>query len=303
MRRLVMTQIPCFAVLACGGSGPELAPPRPTGPPAAVVASAAGPDDVVVAQVAGRPVWGSCVAAQARRGATRDRALHECIDFELLAQAAEARGFATHPEVIDETRRVLVSRLVETDFERRHRTPADMTEQIDQEIQANLAALSRPEVRASAYLRVLVPAKAPADIDQRARSLADKIHAALANETGLFVNHLEDTANRIAAGSGLTIEVQSYKFAMRGQTVPPYDAALFAIPEVGRVSPVTRTEWGWDVILLTDRLEAKQRTREEVLPLVFADLRLREFERWVQGFMKTSRIARNDQLLEVEATP
>ena len=303
MRRLVV--IPCITcLLACGGaSGPDLPPPRASGPPAAVVASSAGPDDVVVAQVAGRPVWGSCVAAQARRGAARETALRECIDFELLAQAAEARGFATHPEVIDETRRVLVSRLVETDFERRYRTPADMREQIDQEIQANLDALSRPEVRASAYMRVIVPDKAPADVDQRARALADKIHAALAEETGLFASHLEDIANRIAAGSGLAIEVRRYKFAMRGQTVPAYDAALFAIPEVGRVSPVTRTEWGWDAILLTDRLEAMQRTREDVLPLVFADLRLREFERWVQGFMKTSRIARNDKLLELEASP
>ena len=63
-----MSQLSCFAVLACGGSGPELPPPRPIGPPAAVVGSSAGPDDVVVAQVAGRPVWGSCVATQARRG-------------------------------------------------------------------------------------------------------------------------------------------------------------------------------------------------------------------------------------------
>jgi len=53
----------------------------------------AGPGDAVVATVGGRPVWASCVAAQAARGTrTRRAALGECVDFELLAQAAEARG-------------------------------------------------------------------------------------------------------------------------------------------------------------------------------------------------------------------
>jgi hypothetical protein len=54
---------------------------------------AAAADDVVVALAAGRPVYGSCVAAQAERGhLSRDAALRECIDFELMAQEAERRG-------------------------------------------------------------------------------------------------------------------------------------------------------------------------------------------------------------------
>jgi hypothetical protein len=93
MRRLL-----CLVIVACGSPNP---PPTPVGPPAAIEAQRASPDDVIVAQVNGRPVWGSCVAIQAKRtGATRDAALRQCVDFELLAQSAEKRGFATNPDVV-----------------------------------------------------------------------------------------------------------------------------------------------------------------------------------------------------------
>src|SRR5262245_17970595 len=112
------------SVAACSGAPDPASTPR-AAQAVSLVAPARGSDDVVVAQVNGRPVWGSCVAAQLQRmpAATRDGALRECVDFELLAQAAETRGLAAQAEVTDETRRALVSRLVETGFEDRHRSP------------------------------------------------------------------------------------------------------------------------------------------------------------------------------------
>jgi len=139
-------------VLAACGGGTSPAPQR-TGPAATTVAPAAGPDDVIVAQVNGRPVWGSCVAAQASRGIARDAALRECVDFELLAQAAEARGLATAPEVTEGTRGALANRLVETGFEATYRSPADVPGQIDRVIAANPLLANRPERRGSTYAR------------------------------------------------------------------------------------------------------------------------------------------------------
>src|SRR5687768_16245068 len=101
MRRLLVTLL-----AACGGS--TAPPPAPSGPPAAFQPTPA-PDDMQVATVNGKPVWGSCVAAQASRGVSKQMALQQCIDFELLAQAAEARGFATDPDVHVETREALVN--------------------------------------------------------------------------------------------------------------------------------------------------------------------------------------------------
>ena len=81
-----------FAVACSGSKAPP--PPTPSGPAASLTATAAH-DDVQVATVNGRPVRGSCVTEQAARGATRDDALKQCIDFELMAQVAEARPEAT----------------------------------------------------------------------------------------------------------------------------------------------------------------------------------------------------------------
>jgi len=68
-------------VLACGGSS------EPTQRPATgveAIATQQGAGDVIVAQVNGRPVWGSCVTAQSR-GKSKQAALDECVAFELLA--------------------------------------------------------------------------------------------------------------------------------------------------------------------------------------------------------------------------
>src|SRR5688500_1194279 len=111
-----------FAI-ACGGSKSPSAP-APSGPPASFIAAPAR-DDVQVATVNGRPVWGSCVTGQGARGATRDEALAQCIDFELLAQAAEARGLAVDPDVVLATRTALVSQLVAREYEDKYDGPED----------------------------------------------------------------------------------------------------------------------------------------------------------------------------------
>ena len=95
---------------ACGSSSP---PAQPAGPPAQLVAAPAGASDGVVAHVNGRPVYGSCVSAQAAAHKLDAKgALRECIDFELLAQAAEAKGLALDHDVAYATKTSLVSRVL-----------------------------------------------------------------------------------------------------------------------------------------------------------------------------------------------
>jgi hypothetical protein len=295
MRRLVLT----FLALGCGGSATQ--PALPSGPPAVMVAQATGPDDAIVAEVGGRPVYASCVTIQAKRGRlAREAALRECIDFELLAQTAEARGYAITHEVAYETRRELVSRLVETDFERRIRTPEDLPAQVAAGLERVKGQMDRPELRRSMYVRVQVPPKAPAADVEAARVVADRIHAALADETGLFSSHVRETAQRIAQGTTAVLDIQDYKPVVRGYTDPAYDAPLFAIPDAGRVSPVVRTPWGWDIILLTELIEPHHFTRDEVVPLIFADARRAEFVAWADA-IRTSlgvTVLRDDTLLD-----
>jgi len=278
--------VTCLAIAACGGGAEE--PPARGGPTASTVATAAGPDDVIVAQVDGRPVWGSCVAAQAARGADRRTALDECIAFELLARAAEARGLAGDPEVGEATRAALVDRLVATDFEARYRSPADLADAIDKVIERNKRRASMPEGRASAYVRIALPTTAPADRDAAARALAEQIARALADETGLFPVHLKETGERLAAGTGFTPEHAVVPMNAREGLVAAYADALFAIPEVGRIAPTAvRTQWGWDVILLTERIAAKTYTRDELAREMFPELRRNYFSVWVNQIVRS----------------
>jgi len=309
----------CMLAACGGGSAP---PAARSGPAAQLVATAAGTDDAIVAQVGGRPVWGSCVAAQAAaRHLDRATALRECIDFELLAQAAEARGLASDREVGDATRTALVSRLVEVDFESHYRSPAEVPSQIDRVIQKNPLLMNRPERRGSTYVRFETCGRATcikcrpgdqvepvckgkenppsAELDAEAHALADKVYAELGHETGLFPNNLIDTATRLSAGAKVVLAHDDFKPEMRSGIVQPYRDALFGIQEVGRVAAPVHTMWGWDVILWSESQPPKMYTRDEAAGEIFPELRRQLFLRWADKLEKEHAIEKDyDQLDE-----
>ena len=277
-----MRALPVLLIAACGSP-----PPAPAAARRSVIATPQlAPDDVVVARVNGRAVWGSCVTAQAAaiagdEAARRAAALDQCVAFELLAQAAEARGLAAAPEVAAAERDAAVNRLVETEFEQRYRTPADLKQAVDLVMANNAWRMHILELRASAFARFVVPDKAPPEVDARAHALADQLAGELAGQAGLYSVHLTEAAHRIAQGSAITIDASDVKPTHRDDLVDAYAAALYAIPEVGRTSPAVRTKWGWDVVLWTGGITAKERTRDEVVADLFPEIRRRQFQLWV----------------------
>ena len=274
------------AVAACGSSGSGAGPaPAPARAPLVIATPRLTADDAQVAAVNGRPVWASCVAAQARTAAGSDEArraagLDQCVAFELLAQTAEARGLAAAPEVAEAARSAAVNRLVETDFEQRYRTPADMAPQVDAMMKTNEWRLHVLELRASSFARFVVPNDAPPDVERKARALAEQLAGELRGQTGLFGVHLAEAANRIAEGSGVTLAAADFRAAHHDDLVEAYAAALYSIPEVGRTSEAFRSPWGWDVVLWNGGVEAHERSRDEVVAELFPELRRRQFARW-----------------------
>ena len=273
-----------FGLLALAGvaCGSTHAPALPAGPPASLQATAEGTSDVIVAHVNGRPVWGSCVAAQAaREHATRGVAVRECIDFELMAQAAEQRGLATDPEVVDATRTALVNQLVAHVYEDGFQKPEDFGDFWQRAMVKGklFYRFKHVEYRASAYVRVPVAAKPPAE-DPQAKAVADKIAAAVANERGMLAPQFFDIAAKAAAGAKTEhAEVQLYK---EGALDDNYGAALWAIPEIGRASPVVRTSWGYDVILWTDVEPAADPSPDELAREALPEVKQAYFPIWAQ---------------------
>jgi len=284
MKRLVLF------VLACGGS-PAPTPTPTGGPPASPIATRATADDVEVAHVNGRPVWGSCVAAQAARGESRDQALRECVDFELLSQIAEQRGLARDGDVAAETRTALVGQFVAHEFEDKLTRPTDFGDLWTKLVEKNRWRFDHPEVRGSAYVRL------------QDEMLAKELYAKLSAERGLVASQLQDLAKQIIGTRG------KVEFA----TVPPYEfmsrldetyaTALFKIPEVGRVSPPTHTRWGWDVILFDSLIPETHPKPDELVRTMMPDVKRTYFPLWVNRIAQGSGVKiqvfdQNVQLLE-----
>jgi hypothetical protein len=266
-----------LAIAACGSSS---APTAPVGPPASMIARARGPDDVVVAQVDGRPVWASCVAAQAKaRGLDAKAALRECIDFELLAQAAEKRGVASDGEVAIATRGALVNELVAQAYEAAYQHPQDFGDAWAKLAGKQVSRIDHDEYRGSTYVRVELADNATPAQDAEAHALADKIAAALVSEAGLMPQHFVAIAQGIAG-----------KVALKTEDVPPYmehaldkayGSTLFAIPEIGRSSPAVRTKWGWDIVLLTDIVPPSHPPEDEIVRELLPGVQQAYFPAWV----------------------
>lgn len=273
-RRLVLV----LAVIGCGGSSE----PEPQAAAAwSIVQPASSADDVVVATVNGRPVWGSCVAAQ---GKPPKVGLDDCIAFELMAQRAEAKGLGSDPNVLDAARTAMVSRVIATEFEDKVKTEADLHGAYDDEIQKRLYLMHQPELRASAYLRVPVAENAPAAEDEAAHALAQQLADPLRDETGLFAVTIDEVADRIAQGR--KVEHQVVPARARDQLNKVYGDALFGIPDVGRIAGPVRTKWGWDVILWTEGWPPRERTRDEIVAEMFPELRRKYFLRWSVGVQR-----------------
>lgn len=264
-------------VVACGGSSPP--PPPSSGPPASLVATSAAQDDVQVATVNGRPVWGSCVTAQAARGITRDVALRECVDFELMAQAAEQRGFAVDHEVVEATHTALVSQLVTHDYDAKFDKPSDFGPLFDQLVARNKGRESHDEYRAAAYVRINVKKGASAVEDEAAHAVMTEVAAALAPERGLMPPHIKEIAERVAGGRA-KIDFQLVPPFLRRNLDPAFADALFTLPEIGRTSGPVRTSYGWDVILWNDVVPEVHPSPAELAEKLLPDIKRSYFALW-----------------------
>lgn len=272
-----------LAIAACGDAAPPR-PPATTRTLPSLEATPAGADDAIVARVNDRPVWGSCVAAQA--AATRvdaKAALGQCIDLELAAQEAEQRGLTGDPAVIEAYDQALASALVEREITDKVKTVADLPPQlVTDAFKKNEWRMSRPEYRGSFFARVETQAPAGSPEYVAAETTARAAHATLAGRADLFPPDVE-AALRAAASPDQKVSTGTPDMATFGEgsrLQKYYHEPLFRIPAIGQVSPPVPGPYGWDIILYTSRLEPLERTREEVMDELFPAMRVRAFLQW-----------------------
>jgi hypothetical protein len=267
-----------FFVMACSGS--PAPPPTPSGPIAPMIETPAA-GDVQIATVQGRPVWGSCVTAQTARDASKDDAVKQCIDFELMAIEAEARGFALDRDVYLATKTALVSELVAHEYEDKFTRPEDFGTYWARSLERNQARFDHPEVRGSVYARIDVAKAATPAEDAAAKQLIDELYTALRDERGLMRPHLEDIAHRVI-GTRAAVKVMPVPPDLRhGRLHDSYAGALFAIGELGRVSKPVRTPWGWDIVLWDSVVPELHATQDEIVKAALPEIKRSYFPVWV----------------------
>ncbi|MBU1656498.1 MAG: hypothetical protein KJ558_17040, partial [Gammaproteobacteria bacterium] len=134
--------------------------------------------EVAVARVNGVPITASRVVKLAREtGRSPSEVVDRLISFELLAQEARRRGLSSHPETREATRKAMVQRYLELEFEDSHR-PEDMPEAMLRDAyQQNISQFVRPKLRRVAHLLVVAPdGRFTKDQQRDAFALAQEIH-------------------------------------------------------------------------------------------------------------------------------
>jgi peptidyl-prolyl cis-trans isomerase C len=291
MRRAAAILALCAAA-ACGDDG------EPAGTPAreTVEVEVVADGRTVVAEVNGRPVFDDCVAAQARgHGLDARAALDECIDFELLAQEAEKRGFAGHPEAREVQRREAVRRLLITDFEANHDGPEDVPMSVVLETWRKPVVHSRynhPEYRFCHYVRAPVPQNAErgGPEDRAAEAAIRRVHKILAAAEPLSRKRFGELIHENAEGYAFEVSDKQYNTPRKGRSDEDFARALFEIPHLKAVSKPVRTRWGWDVILLTrispSRRQKVEEVADEIRAAIFVQWRERAFMEWSKALSR-----------------
>ncbi len=256
---------------------------------------------LVVAEVNGQPVFADCVSTQAAEtGADRATALDQCVDFELLAQAAEKRGYANRPEVLQTQRREAVRAFIDTDFLPTFDGPEDVPEAaVKRRWKKEFVRYNHPELRFAAHALIQVDRSVTpgSPTDLAARDIALALRRKLAGkrwdkdafldraelfrarrllsrlQAGLDAARSEPDGPRLGSIVDLLVDVtleppiivqnlpNPFPANGGGRYSHAFASGAFAIPEEGMISPPVRTKrFGWHIILLTKILPEEHGT-------------------------------------------
>ena len=310
MLRLVTIVPMCLAIglSSCGTDAAKSTAPRADDGP--LVANDDG--QRVVARVDGVPVLESCVLTQARQlGIDRRTALEQCIDFELLAQVAHERGYHRDPEVREAGRRELVRRLLDSEIV----APMPSVEGTDHAILEAAYKRYRPKIYAPerrTVFHVFAPfpekrERPGTEADRRALAFARELHAPLAGRTDLDVEEVYRVALDVADGRQLgpvnkadgTFKREIFKVYRDQPNLPRgFSHAVMDVPDVGMVTPPTRSDYGWHVVLVTDREMPKFASVEQSADYLFQAVRSENYWKYTGSLLSRAEVAVDEQALE-----
>jgi peptidyl-prolyl cis-trans isomerase C len=127
--------------------------------------------------------------------------------------------------------------------------------------------------------------------DELAKKKAEEVLAEIKAKGGNFADYVTKYSDDEPPPVGSTpgTEQGLIKNIERGETTNDFEEAAFALKNVGDLSPVVRTRFGYHIIKLEGRTEAKRYDYEVIKPKIIEELRKEFIERTRQEFVDKTR--------------
>lgn len=223
-----------------------------------------------------------------------------------LEDAAKAAGTADLPQVkasiMRATREIVARAYMEGETAKLTASLPDLTELARERYLANLAAHVAPEgIRVSHILFTVNDEeedKREAAVKARAVQVLKQLREG-ADFAELAKEHSEDPGSKRDGG-----EIRGW--SDKGRFVPPFEVAAYAL-KPGEISELVRTRFGYHIIKLHEKREARQKSFEEVKVGLVSTLR-QEFlgnkrAEWMKKFQGDKPVELDDATLEALKKP
>src|SRR3990170_3103227 len=153
--------------------------------------------------------------------------------------------------------------------------------EILKQFQANRAQYDKPE---QAHVRHIL-----VESDAAARFVLARLNRG---------EKFEDLARQLSKDPGSKEQGGDLGFVGKGQLVPEFEQAAFALLRPGQISPVVKTQYGYHIIRLVERRAAQSATLDQVRDQIRRELLSKkqetDFQAWVKQLKAKAKITRND---------
>ncbi|HTQ06648.1 MAG TPA: peptidylprolyl isomerase [Polyangiaceae bacterium] len=218
--------------------------------------------------------------------------LDDQVHFEALAAEGMKRGYANDPDVQQALKQLVVAKLLERDFEPKHRPDSVPDADVEDYFTRHADEFRQPErVRA---LEIVVPdAATAARVEQEA---AEGTHGDGRAFAKLAARYSTDAATKTEGGDTGFFDRATTKLPK-----PLVDAA-FALANVGDIAPpVALSDGGFAVLMLLERRPGFERSladaKHDIQERLFAGVRQRALDAYVAGLMKSQGVTMHPEAL------
>lgn len=227
------------------------------------------------------------------------------VDRRVMEKARRA-GIADLPQVrarIERaTRDIVVRAYIDGEMAKAEASLPDLTELARERYLANQKTYLVPEAIRVSHILFQVNEEEPGKRDAEMKAKAMQVHKQLregADFAELAKEHSEDPGSKRSGG-----EIRGW--SEKGRFVPPFEAAAYALTP-GEISDPVRSRFGYHIIKLHEKRDARQQPFDEVKGPIIAALRKellgRKREEWMKPFEGSKPIELDEATLDALKKP